>query len=380
MATKNEKLESLTLDEIEAISKRYLMGWHDLYEYGFRLKGLNKKRVENGLCELTKEMSNEYRINYIKCHYSVADMISIIDEYLKNNRIADTRWSGIELFDCRFGREYVTIFRALIGSSEFRRISEKRRVEKLTDTQISVYGGVGLASEALLQKSTITNINKFGVDNAMKSDAIKEKLAATNNVKYGGASPFSSEKVREKATQTKMENIENEMLKFHETGIITDAIFKQSPTELIVFYELIKRFGKKDVFYQYGIHPYDARYPFACDFYIKSFDLFIEINAHYSHYNHWYDNSNHDDKLRRQHLLASKSKRSRVSVTTWCEKDVEKRQAAKASNLNYLVFWDGTERQENKKKIPNLKDFYMWFIDYDCDTKRFLLDNPQNTY
>lgn len=41
------------------------------------------------------------------------------------------------------------------------------------------------------------------------------------------------------------------------------------------FYEMLcSKFGAEDVIRQYD----DARYPFACDFYVKSKDLFIELN------------------------------------------------------------------------------------------------------
>lgn len=326
MATYNPRLEILTLDDIETISEHYLMGWHDLYEYGFRIKDFNRKRMEHGLSPLTKEDSLEYRINYIKQHYSYTEICDSIENYLFHNSVDKTRWHGIELFDCHFGREYAKAFKALIGNAKYHKISENTRVQKLCE------------------------------------------------------SPMCSQAVIKKSTDNRMQKIYDAMFEFKKSGIINDSIFKKSPSEMIVFYELIQRFGKKDVYYQYGLHPYDARYPFNCDFYIKSLDLFIEINSHYSHGNHWFDATSHDDCLRRKNLLNSTSKKSVKSVETWCDKDVVKRQKAMSSKINYLVFWDGSEHQENKKKVPNLSDFYEWFLTYDCDYKKFVKDHPENTY
>lgn len=47
-----------------------------------------------------------------------------------------------------------------------------------------------------------------------------------------------------------------------------------------MYIELCNLFGVDDVERSYDK---DERYPFSCDFYIKSKDLFIELNFHWSH-------------------------------------------------------------------------------------------------
>lgn len=380
MATWNKQLESLTLHDINEISRQYLMGYHDLSQYGFRVKGLNRKRREHGLDELTKDWSFTYRMDYIRDRYTVQEIDDAITKCLKTHRVGNDRWVGIELLDCRFGREYSKAFKTLLGSQRYRKVSEMYRHEKLVETQNMRYGGVGLANKDALTKAKSTNRMRYGTENVMQNESVKKTLAAKNQQVYGGPSPFSSDAVQQKAQQSKLERIEAVMREYKKSGVINDAIFKQSPYELIVFYELIERFGKEDVWYQYGLHPYDARYPYSCDFYIKSLDLFIEINAHYSHGKHWYDAKDHQDVARRAHLSASTSRKSQKSLETWCKTDIEKREKAKTSGIRYLVFWDGTQRQENHKKIPNLTDFYEWLIGYDADYDRFIHDHPENTY
>ena len=53
--------------------------------------------------------------------------------------------------------------------------------------------------------------------------------------------------------------------------------FNKSKSEDKMYQKLCEQYGASDVIRQY----YDkTRYPFHCDFYIKSKDLFIELNAH----------------------------------------------------------------------------------------------------
>lgn len=368
MPTVNKALEALTVEQIDSISIEYLMGWHDLEKkYGFRVKGLNRRRRELGLRELTKEWSNEYRIDYIKSHFTDGEIHAAIFDYCLKNRVNNTRWVGIELLDCRFGREYAKLFKRLLGSSRYRKLSEICRVSKVMTTQ-HMYGGVGLSNPITKALAMNTNLQRYGVVNPMQRKDVEI------------TSPFSDAEVQKKSIDTKALRVRDAMVKFKTSGVLDEKALRISQVEVIVIHELINRFGKDDVFYSYGVHPFDVRYPFNCDFYIKSLDLFIEMHTHYSHGKHWYDANDHDDKLRVEHLLSSTSKKSRESVRTWTEVDVMKRQKAMESGLNYLVFWDDTYCQIDKKRYPNLRDFYLWLVDYDCDYVSFIRDHPENTY
>ena len=116
------------------------------------------------------------------------------------------------------------------------------------------------------------------------------------------------------------------------------------------------------------MHPYDERYPFNCDFYIKSLDLFIELNIRPCHGGSWYLDSD-NDKLRLSHLKESPKKSAEKTISTWSEKDVEKRRCSKKNNLNYLVFWKS-----------DLSDFFSWYYDFDCDYMKFTEKFKENTY
>lgn len=84
-----------------------------------------------------------------------------------------------------------------------------------------------------------------------------------------------------------------------------------------------------------------ARYPFNCDFYIKSLDLFIELNLHWTHGGKPFDPANEECVA----LLREWERRSEYSVyykqaiTTWTVQDVKKRGVAHKNNLNYIEIY-----------------------------------------
>ena len=117
--------------------------------------------------------------------------------------------------------------------------------------------------------------------------------------------------------------------------------FNISKPEEDYYNYLLDKFGKEDVVRQYK----DPRYPFACDFYIKSKDLFIELNLHWTHGNHPFDETNKEDlhKLKIWTEKAKTSKYYKNAITVWTEKDVEKQRIAKENNLNYLTIFQRSQ-------------------------------------
>lgn len=102
---------------------------------------------------------------------------------------------------------------------------------------------------------------------------------------------------------------------------LTNGTFERSALEDKLYDRLVAQFGKDDVKRQYE-DP--ERYPFRCDFYVQSRDLFIELNAHWSHGNCWMNPDEVDDKQR--------GKNGRIY-------DTLRRAYAMAYDLNYVVFW-----------------------------------------
>ena len=109
--------------------------------------------------------------------------------------------------------------------------------------------------------------------------------------------------------------------------------FNTSKAEENYYKGLIEIYGIDDVKRQYNEDP---RYPFACDFYIPSEDLFIELNAHWSHGGHPFDETNLDDiyKLEQWQEKAETSVYYKNAIIVWTERDPLKIKIAKNNNLN----------------------------------------------
>lgn len=126
--------------------------------------------------------------------------------------------------------------------------------------------------------------------------------------------------------------------------------FHVSRQEKIVYQTLCDIFGEADICREYK----SVVYPFACDFYIKSLDLYMELNIHVTHGGHWFDENNLDDMVRLRVLQSHESPRNMYHnmIKVWTKMDLEKRDTAIRNKLNYVVFW-----------YEDLQDFFAW-----CDT------------
>lgn len=105
------------------------------------------------------------------------------------------------------------------------------------------------------------------------------------------------------------------------------------------YYEfLLTKYSEDDIVKQYRDQE---RYPFYCDFYIKSEDKFIECNFHWTHGGHPFDDSCAEDLI----VLSDWQEKSKTSVYysracyIWTDLDPRKRQCAVDNKLNYEIVW-----------------------------------------
>lgn len=210
-----------------------------------------------------------------------------------------------------------------------------------------------MSSDEMREKVVSGYIRSYDVEHYMKTEEGREK--ARNHInseerqqkihesmyeKYGVYSFLESDEFkihaktyREKAWKTKRKH----------------GTFNTSKPEQTMLLLLQDIFGEDDVVSQYKCD----RYPFACDFYVKSLDLFIELNVTWTHGGHFFDENNLEDvnKLDEWKKKA-KTKGSRYyhcAIETWTKRDVLKLHMAIDNNLNYLVFWNN-----------DLTDFRSW--------------------
>lgn len=221
-----------------------------------------------------------------------------------------------------------------------------------------------------------SNLDKYGVACNFQLDSVREKIKATNTERYGGNSPMCSSEIRQKAADTMMElygvehalcsddlkekarntvrehyGVYNPMYNADIKYSVTDSkrennTFHTSEPEEKLYQMLCDRFGEKDILRQ----AVSGDYPYACDFYVKSRHLYIELNASWTHGHHWFDEVYDLDELYKLKEKAVDSEYYATVLYTWTDADVRKRNAAREHHLNYVVFWD-----------QKMRDVTLWF-------------------
>ena len=76
------------------------------------------------------------------------------------------------------------------------------------------------------------------------------------------------------------------------------------------------------------------RYPFNCDFYVKSKDLFIEYQGHQTHGYAPYDDTNSEHK---EYLIKMQS--HKIDTKTWTIRDTNKLKVATQNNIKLLLIY-----------------------------------------
>lgn len=173
-----------------------------------------------------------------------------------------------------------------------------------------------------IERKTLTYKLRYGVDHYNKTDDFKLKVKKTCLKKYGVDNPVKVECFKQKMFNSKFKN----------------KSFNSSETEDFLYELLINKFGEHNVKRQYKSNDY----PFLCDYYIESLDLYIELNAFWTHGGHYY-NVNDEDDFNLAKLWLIKGETStfyKKAHYVWTVSDLTKRDYAIQNGINYLVFWD----------------------------------------
>ena len=273
---------------------------------------------------------------------------------------------------------------------------------KAKETCLQRYGVTSpLKSEIFKQKSKDTCLQKYGVE---YTGQIPEKIEKTHKAcleKYGVDSVFKVQKFRNQSLDTcikkyasdeddinsivnigqlkyvkdKIKNtclekygVENPMQTQYYKNLISSILSSNEIQEKIYNTKLLNNsfnisyqedvcFDLLKEKYSDCIRQYKSElYPFNCDFYIPSLDLYIEYNgSHYHHYHPFDINDDNDiDELNRlkekaensnAHKNGKKSQYDNI-IYTWTILDLKKRNIAQQNNLNYIEFWNINEVKE----------------------------------
>ena len=239
--------------------------------------------------------------------------------------------------------------------------NDKNVIQKRKDTSIKKYGVDNpMKSLDVQEKIKKTNIERYGVENAFASDIIKERIKHTCEIRYGVEHPTQL-----KATKVKMQETCKKRYgstSYAKTQEFRDFIndnknsinakqyntkkknnsFNVSSKEEQLFKLLLIQYP--DVIRQYK----SSDYPYPCDFYIPSLELYIELNGMWTHGKHPYDVQNDAEKFNIWKDKSSSSKFYITALEVWTKSDPVKRKTAADNNLNYLEIFNNIDLN----KIP----------------------------
>lgn len=201
-----------------------------------------------------------------------------------------------------------------------------------------------------------TMVELYGVDYPMQSQAIRDKAVDAVLLKYGVDNVMKLKMFQDKMMNAKRQN----------------GTFNTSACQDVLYCMLQSVFGTDDVDSEYSCDEY----PHFCDFYVKSRNLFIELNAHPTHGGHWFDSGK--DAVRLTEIREKHMPMYDQEVYVWTDLDVRKRNVARANNLNYVVFWDTQLRDATLWLASGCPDAKDWEREYSWIRPRdFVLDNTK---
>lgn len=214
--------------------------------------------------------------------------------------------------------------------------SSYNNMKKNKETKLLRYGDENYNNR---DKSKDTCLSKYGVENVSKVSDVSEKISKNlknHNVSQETKIKISNAKSGKHLTKEKLtQKIYNTNKTYHEKGLYKDH--KTKP-EIFVENFLIGVFGEDNVLYSYVDK---IRYPYKCDFYVPSEDLFIEVHAGWRHNKKPFD-ANDEYCVAELDLWKEKAKTHPSYVNAiyqWTDLDVRKLDVAKQNKLNYVCLY-----------------------------------------
>ena len=227
------------------------------------------------------EIQNKIKIN-IKSRYDV-DNISQLDEIKEKKRQTCLSNFGV---NCGFNTE--------LARNNLRIKYKKDKdeiIKKIKQSKLEKYRDENFTNR---EKSKQTCLQKYGVDNVIKLKTIQDKIYLTKK---------------------------------------KNNSFKKSKQEENTYKLLKEKYS--DVIYQYK----SEEYPFNCDFYIPSLDLYIECNYYWMHESHPFNINDPEDNLILKKWESKKTRQYNNAIKVWSISDVMKRNLAKENKLNWIEFF-----------------------------------------
>ena len=175
--------------------------------------------------------------------------------------------------------------------------------------------------DSVLPKTRATMQERYGVKYSWESAVLRGKMQATMLQRYGSTSYPQSDEYKQNVgvIQSKINATKRKNGTFNTSGI----------EERIKALKIFESQYNKDV-----------RYPYLCDFYDRDRDLFVEVNASWTHGHHWYDAVQDADVCNKWKDKSNESQYYACALDVFAKHDVEKRNIARSNDLNYVTLWD----------------------------------------
>lgn len=254
----------------------------------------------------------------------------IINFYLMPNSAREIeRKYGINLYQLK------KILAKYNISTHSKEATYRLRDERTKEVCLDKYGVTNpFAVEKVKDKIKQTMLERYNVEYVGQAEISKQKSKATCLQNYGVDSYSKTTKFKKdySANSTKYKLKEFETKKFK-------GNLNTSKAEELYYQKLINKYGANNIIRQY----LDKRYPYHCDFYIISEDLFIELNLSWTHGAHPFNSESIED-LNILKLWQEKAKTSiyyKNAIETWTKRDSLKLETARKNCLNYQAIYNG---------------------------------------
>lgn len=205
--------------------------------------------------------------------------------------------------------------------------------KKYKETCLKVYGTTSpFAVESVKQKIS----DKYYA----KSDEEKKAIYAKRQATFDSKTEEEMKIIGQKHRDAYMLKSDKEKAEIKHKSYLTkkkNHSFKVSKTEDLCYEQLLS-------IYPDAKHGYKStKYPFVCDLYIPSKDIYIELNFHWTHGLHPYNKKNDSKKLAEWIEKSKTSKYFENAIHTWTVRDIHKLKVAKRNKVQLFVFYTKSE-------------------------------------
>ena len=328
----------------------------------------NRKVVEN-FCNDNKEFNNYEVYFLIKNRHNLENLNIFCPVCGKKNRYSanNSNYPNHCSVSCATSDPVVqkrkqSTYERIYGNKNYYKTDHylKHKDEILTRRKNTLKNLYGDQNYHNIEKMKQTNLERYGVEYNWASNDPKlngkETLFKKYHIKHnwsskdpklnGTATMMKKYGVKYYALTTEFKNkwTDKNFVKNRQNKIIATKKKNGTLNTSLVEDKLYLKLKNK---YSGAIHHYttDPRYPFECDFYIPSQDLFIELNFHWTHGLEPFNENNlkHIEKL---NLWKSKNtKFYKTAIDVWTKRDPLKLETFNKNNLNYKIFY--TEKEFN---------------------------------